>query len=340
MIWYFFRWIHQNRVIFEISFFPGQRFTYHSPAWSRGEHWAKCKINLFPLVVKKERLWYFQFTQDWTRGHSTLQKIPPIHRLGLKPSLEQSFLKISWKTLKHWKYQFLWNFPIARFPINGCHSETRHMQTAADHNLFLNLMSSALNPIKPRHNCHEWFGVLVINLSLVWLQLVSLTCCFELCINAVSTQMRKVTDIISRPCWAAGWPPCRTSWSLGFQLRLLTWLSSFSRLASRHTGNIQFIPHFHWSLLKRQIWICPKMELWASESKNGYNYFTPTHPQNYGIDICFMRLPCLDEPILKHCTFWTVFSQFSLSTNPPTKKETSLSKFDNMKSEKNTDDPS
>ena len=104
------------------------------------------------------------------------------------------FPKISWKTLKHWKYLFLWNFPIARFPINGCHSETRHMQTAANHNLFLNLMSSALNPIKPRHNCHEWFGVLVINLSLVWLQLVSLTCCFELCINAVSTQMRKVTS--------------------------------------------------------------------------------------------------------------------------------------------------
>ena len=34
-----------------------------------------------------------QFTQNQTRGHSTLPKIPTIHRLGLKPSLKQSFLE-------------------------------------------------------------------------------------------------------------------------------------------------------------------------------------------------------------------------------------------------------
>ena len=40
---------------------------------------------------------------------------------------------------------------------------------------------------------------------------------------------------------------------------------------------------------------CPKMGLWVSESKNGGHFLTPTSPQNGDIDICFMRLPLLDE---------------------------------------------
>ena len=45
-------------------------------------------------VYCEKQIWRcVQFTQNQTRGHSTLPKIPTIHRLGLKPSLKQSFLE-------------------------------------------------------------------------------------------------------------------------------------------------------------------------------------------------------------------------------------------------------
>ena len=43
------------------------------------------------------------------------------------------------------------------------------------------------------------------------------------------------------------------------------------------------------------IFRCPKMGLHVLESRKRYHLFTPTCPQNGGIDICFMRLPLLEE---------------------------------------------
>ena len=55
-----------------------------------------------------------------------------------------------------------------------------------------------------------------------------------------------------------------------------------------------------WALLpKVPIFRCPKMGLRAPVSKNGDHFFTPTSPQNGGIDICFMRLPLLEEKSAK-----------------------------------------
>ena len=52
------------------------------------------KISCYCLLRNKfKRSKHFQFTWKWSRGHSTLQKIPPIHRLGLRPGLEQKVRK-------------------------------------------------------------------------------------------------------------------------------------------------------------------------------------------------------------------------------------------------------
>ena len=59
------------------------------------------------------------------------------------------------------------------------------------------------------------------------------------------------------------------------------------------------------------IFRCPKMGLWAAESKNGDHFFTPTSPQNGGIDICFMRLPLLGE-LLANFDKSPFFSRFPL----------------------------
>ena len=56
---------------------------------------------------------------------------------------------------------------------------------------------------------------------------------------------------------------------------------------------------------------CPKMGLRAPESKNGDHFFTPTSPQNGEIDICFMRLPLLDE-LLANFEKMPFLSRFAL----------------------------
>ena len=56
---------------------------------------------------------------------------------------------------------------------------------------------------------------------------------------------------------------------------------------------------------------CPKMGLRVPESKNGDHFFTPTSPQNGGIDICFMRLPLLGE-LLANFEKSPFFSRFPM----------------------------
>ena len=71
--------------------------------------WAK--ISCYYLLGNKcKRSRHFQFTWKWSRGHSTLQKIPPIHRLGLRPGLEQKVRKEK----KHWKAFFFGISPVLR----------------------------------------------------------------------------------------------------------------------------------------------------------------------------------------------------------------------------------
>ena len=69
------------------------------------------KISCYCLLRNKcKRSRHFQFTWKWSRGHSTLQKIPPIHRLGLRPGLEQKVRKEK----KHWKAFFFGISPVLR----------------------------------------------------------------------------------------------------------------------------------------------------------------------------------------------------------------------------------
>ena len=67
----------------------------------------------------------------------------------------------------------------------------------------------------------------------------------------------------------------------------------------------------HLKMPKVPIFRCPKMGLRAPESKNGDHFFTPTSPQNGGIDICFMRLPLLGE-LLANFEKSPFFSRFPL----------------------------
>ena len=49
----------------------------------------------------------------------------------------------------------------------------------------------------------------------------------------------------------------------------------------------------HLKMPKVPIFRCQKMGLRAPESKNGDHFFTPTYPQNGGIDFGFKHLPLL-----------------------------------------------
>ena len=69
--------------------------------------------------------------------------------------------------------------------------------------------------------------------------------------------------------------------------------------------------HFWPKSLKVAMFRRPKMRLRAPQTKNGYHFFTPTSPQNGGIDICFMRLPLLGE-LLANFENSPFFSRFSL----------------------------
>ena len=96
--------------------------------------WAK--IRRYCLLRNKcKRSKHFQFAWKWSRGHSTLQKIPPIHRLGLRPGLEQKVRKE-----KNIGKYFFWNFSIAvRIPMNRRHSENRqssYQQISVNHNFY------------------------------------------------------------------------------------------------------------------------------------------------------------------------------------------------------------
>ena len=96
--------------------------------------WAN--ISCYCLLRNKcKRSKHFQFTWKWSRGHSTLQKIPPIHRLGLRPGLEQKVRKE-----KNIGKHFFWNFSIAaRIPMNRRHSENRqssYQQISVNHNFY------------------------------------------------------------------------------------------------------------------------------------------------------------------------------------------------------------
>ena len=51
---------------------------------------------------------------------------------------------------------------------------------------------------------------------------------------------------------------------------------------------------------------CPKMGHRAPQLKKLDNFFTPTSPQNDGLDICFMRLPIFSQPDqIFPVLFWT-----------------------------------
>ena len=120
--------------------------------------WAK--ISCYCLLRNKcKRSRHFQFTWKWSRGHSTLQKIPPIHRLGLRPGLEQKVRKEK----KHWK-AFFWNFSIAaRIPMNRRHSENRqssYQQISVNHNFYPQngLLFSKTNSIE-RSEIALWLSI-------------------------------------------------------------------------------------------------------------------------------------------------------------------------------------
>ena len=116
--------------------------------------WAK--ISCYCLLRNKyKRSKHFQFVWKWSRGHSTLQKIPPIHRLGLRPGLEQKVRKDK-KTLES---IFFWNFSsAARIPMNRRHSENRqssYQQISVNHNFYPQngLLFSKNKFNRKRRNC-------------------------------------------------------------------------------------------------------------------------------------------------------------------------------------------